>query len=289
MVGFEMAVRLLPQTLRLAAEKADKSMKARAEEIRLRLGREPTLVLPEGEKVFCPGHHVSGEELAFVLDRASRSSLHSVQSQIKRGFLTAEGAVRIGICGLAVMGNGVEGMKDFSSLALRIPRQVEGAGGEIMSRLLPRTSSVLILSPPGGGKTTFLRELVRRASGEGHRVSVCDERGELAAVWQGAAQFDLGECTDILTGAPKAEGAMMLLRAMNPEIIAMDEISAEEDIEAVASAANCGCAIYAAAHASGIEQLRKRPLYSKLMDLGIFEKVVVISGRENRQYKVVEL
>ena len=288
--GFETAAGLLPMELRKELEKLGGGVREQAEEIRLRSGREPALLLPEGERGFAPWHRVEPGELMRVLDRASGCSLHSVQDELRRGFITAAGGVRIGICGTGVGAGGREGIRDISSLAIRIPRQVEGVGEKAINALRPFTQSVLILSPPGGGKTTFLRELIRLSSAAGRRVAVCDERGEIAGMWQGRAQFDLGPGADILTGVDKAEGVMMLLRAMNPQIIAIDELSAPEDAEAAEKAANCGSVIFATAHAAGVEQMKRRRVYARLLETGIFEKAVVISGTgKGRRYTVEEL
>ncbi len=261
-----------------------------AEEIRLRIGQQPTVLLPEGERIFARGHFVSGEELMRVMDRACGCSLHSYTEQLRQGFITAKNGIRIGLCGTGTGRDGVEGLRDFSSLALRIPRQIKGVGGNAIGKLGDFSDSVLVVSPPGGGKTTFLRELIRRASGSGRRVCVCDERGELAAVHQGRPGFELGQSTDVLSGVSKAEGMLMLLRAMNPQIIAVDEISSREDILSVEKAACCGAAIFATAHGTDIENMRKRQLYARLLDSGVFSTAVVISGTgADRRYEVVSL
>lgn len=286
--GFDSAAELLPERIRRELSHFDKSVLGRAEEIRLRTGFMPTLLLPEGEKRFGT-EAVTVDELRFVMDRASRSSLHSVQQELRQGFITAPGGVRLGICGTAAGSGSVEGIRDVSSAAIRIPHEVRGAGGEIMAALKPFERSILIISPPGGGKTTFLRELIRNASNSGKRVSLCDERGEVAALWRGRPGFDLGEHTDVMSGAGKAEGVMMLLRAMNPQIIALDEISAASDAEAVEQAAYCGAAIFATAHGTSVEQLKRRRHYRALLEGGCFEKAVIISGREKRSYEVVDI
>lgn len=181
-------------------------------------------------------------------------------------------------------------MKDISSLNIRIPRHVKGVARYAIEKLFPFDSSVLIISPPGGGKTTFLRELIRNAADSGRRVAVCDERGELAAVRHGNNGFDLGRCCDVLTGVEKGEGIMMLLRAMNPQTIAVDEISDERDMAAIEKAIGCGVAIFATLHAAGLEHMKKRPAYARLLSMNMFEKTVIISGvGEERRYEVVEL
>jgi len=151
-----------------------------------------------------------------------------------------------------------------------------GAGARAAETVMEE--SVLIVSPPGGGKTTFLRELVRLTSLRGRRVSLLDERGELAAVWEGAPQFDLGPCTDILTGAEKAEGATMLLRAMNPEIVAMDELATASDAEAVLALCGCGVRVFATAHGTDKSAL-ERPALRPLREAGAFHWIVQITGR----------
>lgn len=281
--AFNTALELVPEGIRKSLESLGERERRRAEEIRLRTGFPAGVLLPEGERRL--GNAVTAGDIAHVLDRASRSSLHAVQHELRRGFLCARGGLRIGVCGTMAG----ETLRDYSSLALRLPHEVRGAGAEIMGELRPFESSILIISPPGGGKTTFLRELIRNASESGRRVSLCDERGEVAAMWQGRAAFDLGPCTDVLSGAPKAEGVMALLRAMNPQIIALDEISAGADGAALEQAASCGAAVFATAHGAGVEEVRRRPHYARIFEMGIFQKAVVIGADARRSYRVVEL
>ena len=287
--GFALASELLPERIRRAAASLPKETRGAAEEVRLRCGSEPSLLLPEGEVTLHECGAVHSEDLSEVLERTTGCSLHAHADELRRGFLIARGGVRVGVCGTAVVSDGrVSALRALSSLCIRVPRQIRSAGEEALPALTG--ASVLILSPPGGGKTTFLRELVRYTAGSGLRVSLADERGEVAAVWEGAAQFDVGRSTDVLTGAPKAEAAMLLLRAMNPQVIALDEITAREDIEAVAGVAACGVGVYATAHASSVGDLSRRPLYRDLMELGVFEKAVVIRGRgRSRSYEVTAL
>lgn len=284
--GFSRAASLLPDALAGAALALPETDRGRAEEIRLRAGREPSVLLPEGERVFCRGLKADARDMSEVLERATCSSVHTAEHELRRGFVSARGGVRVGVCGtLSDTESG--GMRAISSVCIRVPRQIKGAGAEAAAQLTKSNASVLVLSPPGGGKTTFLRELVRVSSDAGTRVSLCDERAEVAAVWDGQPQFDVGRCTDVLTGTPKADAAMLLLRAMNPQVIALDEITAGRDMEAIEHAANCGVRVYATAHASGVDELRRRPLYRRLTELRAFDAAVVISGAgERRRYSV---
>lgn len=271
----------LAQALKSVADKI------KAEEIRLRTGNHPTLLFPEGEHPFGK-EKIVWNDLAYVLDRASRSSLHAVVRELKNGYISAGNGIRIGVCGRFCSG-GIESFQDVSSIAIRIPHEVKGAGESVIRLLSPFDASVLIISAPGGGKTTFLRELISSASNAGKRVSVCDERNEISAMWKGIPSFDLGKHTDILCGAAKAEGISMLMRSMNPEIIAVDEISAAEDIKSIEQAVGCGAVMFASVHGIDIKELKKRRAISELLDMGIFRKAVVISGKEKRSYELVNL
>ena len=278
---------LLPEHIKKGLDDLPEEILKSVEEIRLRSGQTPTVLLPRGEIPFGM-REVLWNDIAHVLDKASRSSLHSVSRQLRRGYISASGGVRIGICG-KLCSEGLESYQDVSSLAIRIPHEMKGVGAETINALAPFDSSVLIVSPPGGGKTTFLRELIRVSSDMGKRVAVCDERNEIASMWKGRASFDLGKYTDILVGAGKAEGISMLNRSMNPEIIAVDEISAEEDVKAIEQAIGCGANIFASVHGADMRELRKRPAFALLFSLGIFRRAVIISGREKRNYELVNL
>ena len=208
------------------------------------------------------------------------------RDELRRGFVCAPGGVRVGVCATAGCAlRGVETLRDVSSLCIRVARPVPGAGREVLPAL--RGKSVLVLSAPGGGKTTFLRELVRVSAEAGARVAVADERGELAGMRGGVPGFDVGPCTDVLTGAPKAEAALMLLRSMSPEIVAMDEIGDASDAEAIRTILGCGVRIFASAHAPDRAALSRRSVFRRLLEARAFDALVIISGRgEARRYTV---
>lgn len=272
---YEKAIELLPQRLLTTQSRI---LASEAEELRLRAGRRAT-ALVKGVETPISDALVGSDDLNCVIERATSASVHTAQSSIAKGFINCSGGIRIGLCGTGVIDRGeVRGMRAISSLAIRIPHEIRGCGQAVIDRLAASSGNVLILSPPGYGKTTFLRECIRQMSDAGQRVSVADERGELAAVYRGIPQFDLGKSSDVMSDVPKAQAVMMLLRAMNPQVIAMDEISSPEDIGAAETASGCGVRIIATAHAAGRSELQVRPIYKKLLEHGMFNGLIVIKS-----------
>ncbi len=277
----ELALQLLPPRL---LDRRSRENCREAEELRLRVGQAPMLLIRGGEYPFSE-EKLSEEDLRRVLEKATGASLHAAAPAMERGYLSYHG-LRIGLCGEAVIQNGrVTGFRSCSSLAIRLPRECRGICDGVLRELDRRPpGNLLILSPPGGGKTTALRELLRRLSARGTRIGLVDERCEIAACEDGRPQFDLGPHCDVLSAVPKAAGTMMLLRAMNPELIAMDEITQSEDLAAIRETLGCGVRLLATAHAARVEDLRRRPLYKTLLDEQIFDDFLLIErqGAERR-------
>lgn len=283
----ERAMRLLPVHLRERAGKAEPEW----EELRLRLGRAVSACAAGRERLL-PTAAVTQEDISYVLERASGTSFQTVESQLRSGFVMAAGGIRIGVCGTAVLCDGrVEGVRDFTSLCLRIPHEKRGCADGIYPALTDGGFvSTLIYSPPGAGKTTLLRELVRRLSDGGYRVAVADERGEIAGMPETGAGFALGAHTDVMTALPKARAVMQLTRTMDPQIVAMDEITENADASSLLSAAGCGVALLASVHVGGWNDLRRRPVMRRMLDAGVFEKAVGIACRgAERVYEVTAL
>ncbi len=289
---FEQAAAVLPPELRQQALALPAQERERAEELRLRCGWPMAAVFPEGE-VSLGGRKIVTQDLELLLEIASRASVHAVLAQLREGYLTIEGGHRLGLCGTAVLENGqMRNLRSLSSVSIRIARQHPGAALPLLSGLMEggRLCSTLIAAPPGMGKTTLLRDLVRCISdGDGTpplRVGLADERGEVAALYGGVPQLRVGRRTDVIEGCPKAQGAMLLLRAMNPQVLAMDEITAPEDVGALLTAAGCGAVLLATAHGEG-DELTRRPLYRTMLEERIFQRVVSIQRTEQgRSYTV---
>jgi len=290
---FDAAALLLPWRIRERARRLMRGQRSSAEEFRLRVGQVPTVLLPEGE-VPLGTDLVTREDLDGLVELATRASMHTAQSALCRGYVTVQGGFRLGLCGTAVTQAGrITGLRTLSSAALRIAREIRGAAEPVLDTVMEDGvfPSCLILSPPGGGKTTLLRDMIRLLSDRyRYRISVADERCEIAAMWEGRPGMEVGRYTDVLEDCPKAEGAMALLRAMNPRILAMDEITEPEDIRALLSAAGCGVKLLATAHGDTEEDLYRRPIYRPIMEGGVFEKVIQVTVREGiRHYEIREM
>ena len=250
------------------------------EEIRLRLGRPIALYIHGSERAL--PLHAEEELLQSVMDAVTQRSQYAVMDMLSKGYLILPGGHRIGVCGTGVYREGnIRTLRDISSLNFRIARQIYGVGTSCVDFLGKHLGSCLCVGIPGCGKTTLLRDLIRQLSDRYcQRIAVVDERMEIGACCDGKCQFDLGAHTDILSGVKKADGIELVLRSMSPQWIALDEITAFEDVEAMIRASYCGVKFLATAHADGIEELRSRPVYRKLLDEHIFPNLILLNDRK---------
>lgn len=270
------ALRICPNALREAIEKS--KLSDNLEEIRFRCGTAIRLYANRKEEELS-GRLVTKELLQSILSAATEHSLYAAQNTMRQGFITLSGGHRLGLCGTAVeKGGEITTLRDISSMNLRIARQHRGCADGVADFLWTHPRSSLIIGAPASGKTTLLRDLLRQLSDRFlWRICVVDERSELACCVGGMPQFQIGAHTDVLSGVGKEKGIEMLLRAMNPQWIAVDEITAAEDVRAIAQASYCGVCFLATAHAANRDELSARPLYRELLSLGVFQNLVVIT------------
>ena len=230
------------------------------------------------EAIFC-----EKEEIENIVFRASECSIYAVNEQIKKGFLTIGGGVRIGIAGTVVCeGNEIKTIKNFSSLVIRIPHKVKNCSLGCFSHILKENKflNTLIISPPGSGKTTFLRDILFQLSSRNicFNVVVLDERGEIF----GSAQSNLLDSNfcDVLSFINKENGVEFGIRALSPSLIFCDELGTEADSKAIDYASNCGVGVVSTIHGSTLNEIKQKDCFKNLVDKKVFERYIVLSSRE---------
>lgn len=250
-------------------------------EIRLRAEAPPVLIAEETHVL--PGPVVSACAIQRTAARMCQNSVYARQEELRNGFVTLPGGHRAGFCGHAVVEDGkMQSLTDISSINLRVAHAIIGAADSILPALVRGRTvyNTLVVSPPGGGKTTLLRDIARQLGSEkyGFRVGLADERGELAAMHRGTPQNDIGIFTDVYDGCPKAQAMQMLLRGMAPDVVITDELGGPEDEQAVRALTYAGVRIICSLHGEGREDALARPGIGELLRAGIFRKVVVLGG-----------
>lgn len=260
------------------------------QEIRLRVGK-PLAVIYENEEWLLPSkaagkHQVTKEEIRETMDYVSRYSLYAYEQEMRQGFITIEGGHRVGIMGKVILENNkVKNLQYISSVNIRAAHEIIGCADRIMQYITKNREvcHTLIISPPRCGKTTLIRDIIRQISDgnayvKGCTVGVVDERSELGGCYQGIPQNQLGIRTDVLDCCPKAEGMIMMIRSMAPQVIAVDEIGTAEDIHALEYAMQCGCKMIASVHGTDMEEAAGKPVLGELIRRRRFERYVVLGN-----------
>ena len=296
-MGAEVVIRSFPAKLRKLLEPLKIS---HLEEVRLRAD-QPLMVVWNGKDYFVTDQgqlsmdqsqswKVPESLLREAVETFSSHSLYAYEEELRQGFFTIQGGHRIGVAGKVVLEHGaVKTMKYLSFLNVRIAHEIRGCADGILPYIYEADRCeinreifhTLLISPPRCGKTTLLRDLIRQISNgnafhPGMTVGVVDERSEIGGSYQGIPQNDVGIRTDVLDCCSKAEGMVMLLRSMAPQVIAVDEIGNYEDIRAIEMTLNSGCKLLATVHGSSIDEIRKKPLLERLMKEHVFERYIIL-------------
>lgn len=296
--GFNQVLGYVASSLRIPLGQLPLSVQRDVLEVRIRQARPLAIVDTEGIAFVSrdgrlvadakEAYQVTEEECRLTLQLMTRSSLYMVQDQLLQGFITLHGGHRVGISGTAfVEEGGALAIRHMGQFNVRIAREVRGVATTLLPSLtdgLGRICSTLIISPPGCGKTTLIRDIARQLSLGGggvvkHNVVIIDERSELAASWQGEPQMDVGPCTDVLNGYPKTSGIMLAIRALAPDVLITDELGTTEDAKAVIEAMTAGIPVVASIHGDSWASVQLRPGGFLLAEHRVFRRLVSLSRR----------
>jgi len=295
----------LPDRIKRVVDRISPEMASRLEELRINAGVPLMGVFSGFDRFICEdgtftdkpetAFRVGREEVEELFYRLCEHSVYAYQEDIARGFITIKGGFRAGICGRVVyQGQAIKGMKDISSVCIRVSRELKGCAEEIFPFIMSGSHDIwntMVISPPRCGKTTMLRDICRiistgseKAGFAGLRTVIVDERSEIAACYMGIAQNDCGPRTDVLDGCRKPEGIEMALRGMSPAVIVVDELGTRQDEESVRMAWNAGARIVATAHAYDTGDLRERLGFGMLIGKGGFERCIVLGIRDGKRW-----
>jgi stage III sporulation protein AA len=307
----------LPPSLRRLLEQLPVQDMRQTEELRVRRDR-PLEWIGCGVSRFITGdgrwtddprlaYRPGKDDCLSLLDLLTRHSLYSYEEELKRGFITAAGGHRVGLAGKAVLEQGnVKLLRDISGFNIRLARERPGMALPILPLLYDpvekELAHTLIISPPQQGKTTLLRDMARLISAGGwtaggaaarsRKVGIVDERSEIAGCVDGVPRYDVGPRTDVLDGCPKAEGMMMMIRSMSPEVLLVDEVGRAEDAAAIEEALHAGIRVIATAHGRGPEDAARRPVMRELMKARVFNRFVVprrVNGETGISFTIYDI
>ncbi|AKM19639.1 stage III sporulation protein AA [Geobacillus sp. FSL K6-0789] len=273
---------ILPKTIAAVLQQMP-SWGRSIEEIRIRISR-PLEVIVDGKARLLP-YEVTKEDGVYLLNKLSHYSIYAVEEELRRGFMTIEGGHRVGLAGKVVTEGGkVKAIRDVASFNIRIAKEQIGIADPLIPYVYDgRWRHTMIIGSPQTGKTTLLRDAARLiSSGTGRipaqKVAIVDERSEIAGCVKGIPQFSFGPRLDVLDACPKAEGMMMMIRSMSPDVMIVDEIGREEDSEAVLEAANAGVSIWTTVHGRTVRDVWQRPTLRPVMEQRVFERFIELTN-----------
>lgn len=282
----EIVQQYFPQGLKPSFQIMTPKQLGQIQEIRCRV-LQPVELCLDGRQRMLLEEVLQPQELTYMVMRMNQSSVYAWEEEYRRGYLTLPGGHRVGMVGKGVLEKGhIRTLKQISSLNFRIAKEIYGAADPLLPELIEHGQVVntLLVSPPGCGKTTMLRDAIRQLSQgipqlafEGIHVAVVDERSELAGTVNGQPQLQIGCRTDVLDGCPKSEGMRMLIRSMAPDLLVSDEIGTAEDVMALEEALQAGIAVFITAHGGSIQDLMRHPHLSRLLTVGFFRKIVFLA------------
>lgn len=258
------------------------------QEIRVKIGKQVMLTTSKGERIL--DYVVTNEDLKYMMSKISNYSLYAFEEEIKQGYITVRGGHRIGLAGECVMSSGeVRTIKNISSLNIRICNEVIGSSNKVMKYITDNNKvyNTLIVSPPKCGKTTILRDITRNISNgmyklnlSGKKVTIVDERSEIAGCYNGIPQMNIGIRTDVLDNCLKKIGMIMAIRSLSPEVLICDEIGTKGDLEALNMAFNSGVNIIVTVHGNDINDIYNRSLFKNLIDNCILDRIIILSNKK---------
>ncbi len=280
----ETILNFLPKNIADQISKIPPKEKEELEEIRIRINRPIEMTLKGAPRFL--SYIIQPEDAFHLLNKISHFSIYTLEEELKRGYITVSGGHRIGLAGKVILEDGkVKAIRDVSSFNIRIAREKVG----IVEPLIPylfqgNWMHTMVIGPPQTGKTTLLRDIARIISSgvpakgiRAGKVGIVDERSEIAGCVNGVPQLTFGHRLDVLDACPKAEGMMMMIRSMSPDILIVDEIGRREDAEAIQEAVHAGIKLIMTTHGSNIEEIKKRPSLKEIIDQRIFERFVILS------------
>lgn len=270
----------LPENIVEELEVLPQSTISQLEEIRLICGQPIRISYGRTEKFLTK--NISKDDLQKILNNLIKFSYYAYEDDLAKGFVTIEGGHRVGICGKTVIKNGEPALiKEISSLNIRFAKEIKGCASSLIPILIQNNHPIntLIVSPPGCGKTTMLRDIVRILSTRQIKVAVCDERSEIAGMYNSMPSFDLGPRTDVLDGCDKSYGISMLIRSMSPDVIITDEIGKTADIKSAEICSVAGVSLITSVHGNCRRDILESPI-NTLIRNGTFKNIVYLSSEQ---------